>query len=320
MGVYQRVARLRTDVVFSGLPKRHAPVRVRATGFPTAAAPENAPAYQSTSAYQVASGAYLTCRLGGQAGEASRGEARREAWGDVASAQCAAALAKERTKLVRSCERHIAGMGRADQWLTGSDLWFWGSRDVVMDSYLHALQIFQDARRRAGAGSFRVQQIQLAWTIIADKAAWTRNASGAAVRRKVLSGGPCAVATADQDLVRASGTTRRIFFQFSETAEVLKPCLSQTPLAECMRAQEARWAVPYALLHTCFALKYDFALGWNGSCSADNLISDLVRFHARGFGADLAGDVTACAKHKMATAQWDYRHWATGHTPASDGF
>ena len=73
VGVYKRVARLRTDVIFSGLPKRHAPVRVRATGFPTAAAPDNAPAYQNTSAYQEASGAYLTCRLGGQAGEASRG-------------------------------------------------------------------------------------------------------------------------------------------------------------------------------------------------------------------------------------------------------
>ena len=108
---------------------------------------------------------------------------------------------------MRSCQRHIAGMGRADQWLTGSDLWLWGSRDVVMDSYLHGLQIFQDARRRAG--SFRVQQTQRAWTIIADSAAWTRNASEAAVRRKVLSGGPCAVATADQDLVRASGTTTK---------------------------------------------------------------------------------------------------------------
>ena len=151
---------------------------------------------------------------------------------------------------MRSCQRHIAGMGRADQWLTGSDLWLWGSRDVVMDSYLHGLQIFQDARRRAGAGSFRVQQTQRAWTIIADSAAWTRSA---AVRR-VLSGGPCAVATADQDLVRASGTTGRIFFQFYETAEVLKPCLSRMPLAECMRAQEARWAVPYAL-YTYFSAK-----------------------------------------------------------------
>lgn len=323
---YLRVARLRSDLIFSGLPKWHArrfgcvgkprrcggEARAKAAGFPTAAS-ENA------SAYQKASGAYLACRLGGQAGTASRVEAKGEAWGDAASARCAAALAEERAELVRSCQRHIASMDRADHWLTGSDLWFWGSRDVAMD-YMSGLQILQEARRRAGAGSLRVEQIQKLWTIIASSAAWTHNASGAAVQRRVLSGGPCAIATADTDLVRTSGSTMRIFFQFSESMEVLEPCLRQMSLAECMRAQEARWAVPYALLRECFALNYDFALGWNASCSAENLVSDLVRFHARGFGADLVGDVSGWAKHKMSTAQWDYRHWVTGRTPANDGF
>jgi hypothetical protein len=298
---YLRVARVRTDLIFSGLPIAWDALPGAPRGHPERRYHGN-----------MSSGTISDCRLHGEAG-AGPGTP----WGDRTSAECATRLSTVRERIVQECESYLASVEeRAESWLTGSDLWLFGSRDVMMGTYLRGLHILEQAKLHRPNESLRIENIRNVWNYV--WAAWQASDGGS---RQLHSGYACTAATADLDFVRASGSNRRFFLQLSESDRKLAPCLRQTTLIECMRAEEARWAVPFAVLSACVGFDYDIAPGWNRSCSAEDTASDLVRFHARSFGPDLVGDVTGWAKHKMATKSYAYENWVTvhGHVP-SDGF
>jgi len=331
---YLRVARVRTDLLFSGVPTMWS----RIPGVPQS---RRSAATQLEAGTLSPRAAVVSCRLD----TSSRGGIDRELpWGDSASARCAAKLVTEREQVniqsspasalampsrvppilsrhdeqvVQACDHYLTAVeANGSSWLTGSDLWLFGSRDVMMGGYLRGLHFLEQTRLRKPNETLRVEHISAVWNDI--YAGWQLS-NGKPI--PLRPAGPCVAATSENEFLRASGSTKRFFWQQSEGVAQLDACLRRTTLAECLRAEEARWAVPLAVLRACIGFEYDFAPGWNSSCSSEDTASDLVRFHARGFGSDLVGDVTSWGKHKMSTETLGYRKWvlAPGHAP-SDGF
>ena len=308
---YKRVARLRPDILFSGLAHSWAHKYLVPTepGFP---APDAATSVTHDDTARSAVPEYLACRFGNSTSDVFTSHR--------AATRCETALTLARARLVRDCGDYLFRLEAVGQsWLVGSDLWLYGSRDVVMDHYLRTLQILEERgdrlRERGASSSNTIQHLRDVWL-----ATWASLPAGHQPR----NAGACSVATAQVDIVRTAGPpTRRFFLQLSETGPDFKAtCRNMASFEECVRTQEAVWALPFAEAGRCVGLDYDLVAGWNSSCEFRELEDDLHRAHMRSFGLGLVGDNEGYAKHRMSTALVERYREVTAHpgTRARDGF
>ena len=291
---YRRAARFRTDSVFSGLARAMRSAVPEGVGFPRLEA-ANAPFYPARKPDEAS---YLTClrnRTRTQSVHEERDKRHQHT-------HCVEALGKERDALVEACEKYLAHVeSKRLPWLAGSETWLVGSRDVVLNVSFRGLQTLETLRSRHGA-RLNFEEASGIYRII-NKEAFESF--------RLQSGGPCAVAMHDTDFLRAAGPpVRRFFYQFSEDAQALGPCLRGASLEDCLlRAVEGRWAVPFTTVGACLGLDYDVALGWNASCSPAEMSADLARAHYRAFGAQLVGDLFNWAKWRMPTRHVNPATW-----------
>lgn len=299
-GLYSRVARLRTDVVFSGLlPRLWPSPRAAETIY-------GAPRAPTDGAVEAAAPAYLECLAAGGGG--------------VGASACDAILVAERARLAKACADHLADLESSrEEWLVGTDLYLYGSRDVMVKGYLRGLRALE--RARAEENVTLIHHVVDAWRHVGVAASAALGA-----RRLVHHGGACAHALADYDIVRAAGPpARRFFLQRSETAESLAPCLAArgTSVAACMRARiEDSFRLPLAAISSCVQLDYDLASGWRfnaSECAAREVEAELVRAHVRNFGGSLVGDLRGWAHGKARSTQWAH-DWVGKFEPPADGF
>lgn len=286
---YKRVARLRTDVLFTGL--------VRSKAFRAMVSFEPGfPGPKETILKQYANERNLTAKY-----VACRHDGRRDKW-ETAETDCDAMLRRGRQRLTRDCEDHLSELeGAGHEWLTGSDLWMFGSRDVMMNHYLQTLRILEErgdrARQRNLTHTF--EHLRDVWS-----EAWSSAIEHLPKERHPRDAGVCAIAMAHTEIVRTAGPpVRRFFLQESEAGpDWAATCRPLYSLEECLHAQQGLWALPFAAIASCIGLTYDLVPGWNSSCSVKELEDDLHRAHARSFGLSLVGDLEGWAKGRMSTA------------------
>ena len=298
---YTRVARLRTDVLFSGLvgmlPRSNGMKGMSSTnpGFPV---PKAVLAATYTDELNLTAN-YLACRTSRR----EPGRSRTKKALPLIPTDCDAMLRRARTRLVRDCKDHLSQLeAEGKHWLTGSDIWMYGSRDVMMEHYFQTLQLLEER-------GDRLRQININFTHSLEhlRDVWTEPWDSA-VRKWPTDpphdAGACAIATSHNDIVRTAGPPiGRFFLQESETGpEFRRACQPLYSLEECMSAQQGLWALNFAAVGRCVGLSYDLAPGWNSSCDWPELEADLHRAHVRSFGLSLVGDLESWAKNRMQTA------------------
>ena len=196
-----------------------------------------------------------------------------------------------------------------------------GSREVVVGHYFRTLAIMEASLEKARQRNFTInlERLRDVWRLTLES---LTSESPATVP---LDAGPCAVATAQSDIIRSAGPpVRRFFLQDSETGPDFRHlCSKMASLEDCVHAQERFWALPFAAVSGCVGLDYDLTLGWNSTCKASDLEDDMRRAHARSFGKSLVGDLEGWAKNRMSTTLWhDHYREAVRHpgTRTPDGF
>ena len=286
---YERVARLRTDIVFSGVLVEGWVARPK--GGPVARAP-GTPMADSLSIAAAAARRtlekYLDCVARGDVDEEGRGRQR----------QCLSLIEAERARLIRDCGAHLRKLATAGRhWLTATDLFMFGSRDVVVDGFFRGIHLLEQARA-SGRHTLMVH-VTDAWQAMSSHLLQETfpNTSDA---------GPCAVAIDGMDILRAAGPpVGRFFLQLAESATQLTPCLRRgLDAAVCLRAiAHDLFALPAPeLSRDCFGLRHDlWRVAPKSSCSPGEIADDLARAHATRFGERLVGDLSNWAHGRMSS-------------------
>ena len=236
---YDRVARLRTDVVYGG--------------FSTANSSSN-PSY----------GRFLRCA--------------RAVGADGSLLHCAESLRSEKRAVLSACEEHLSSLSPLRHWFVASDFGIFGSRSIVVDGLFQGLEALAKAKReglnylRTLLAAWPIIRTHAYSKVLGAPVVHVRNLSKRTrhgnnfLHSADLNGGACVAAFGSADVVRVAGPpTLRYFLQFSEqlqrtghrrrlTPALLPECAELLGLEDCV---DLLWSLDVRTADSCLGLRYD---------------------------------------------------------------